>query len=109
MMSLFLFSSKKGQGLSINFIVMVAIALIVMAVIIMIFLNKSKEGSSAFSSCELSGGICVSGTSCIGKSNYGALPQAVSGTCVAKDGEVNPKVCCLRDSTWKPKTPEKKS
>lgn len=96
------FSSQKGQSLSFNFIVLAALALIVMAVIIMIFVSKSSDSGEAFSSCELAAGICVSGDSCFGKTSVGALPQKASGKCSTVDDKGNSitQTCCLRDTSF---------
>jgi hypothetical protein len=98
-MSFFL-KSKKGQGLSISFIVVLAIALVVMAVVIMIFVTKANKSSDGFSSCEMSNGLCVDAKTCIGQE--GVYPQRISGmqcppgkNTGEEDGKPLPQICCL--------------
>lgn len=52
---------KKAQGISFNAIVVGAIALIVLAVIVLIFMGQIKGWDSAVTDCKAKGGTCESG------------------------------------------------
>ncbi len=54
--------TRKAQGLSFNFIVIVAIALIVMFVVLGIFTSRTREADDTLSSCVAVGGDCFSGS-----------------------------------------------
>ncbi|MFO7677087.1 MAG: hypothetical protein R6V50_01710 [Thermoplasmatota archaeon] len=67
-MNFFSFNSKKGQGLSLNVVVIAALALIVLVVLTAIFAGKIRESSQSGEKstqeflgkvCEQDGGRCV--------------------------------------------------
>lgn len=104
-------TSRKAQGLSMNFVVVLAIALIVMVIIIGIFASRSSEGNKNLKGCEARNGVCVSGTSCSGSdASLGASSiPLVGGTCFYEQGDSLPpgkkvgdvnsgEICCLRQT-----------
>lgn len=98
--------TKKGQGLSMNFIVVFAIALIVMVIIIGIFASRANEGNQGLQSCEARNGICVEDSCGSGATpvNSRQLPSGskvsniplVGAKCYQDDGTIRQEtVCCL--------------
>ncbi len=75
---------KKAQGISINVIIVAAIALIVLVVLVAIFTGRLGAFTRGVSSCTDKGGICEA-SPCTGDTT--TLP----GTACEKDG----LVCCL--------------
>ncbi|MBU0756462.1 MAG: hypothetical protein KKF44_00215 [Nanoarchaeota archaeon] len=51
--------SKKAQGLSVNTIIVAALALLVLVVIALIFTGKIQLFTSSSDECTNNGGICV--------------------------------------------------
>jgi hypothetical protein len=49
---------KKGQGMSLNVIIMAAIALIVLIVLVFIFTGRIKGFGTGLADCGSKGGIC---------------------------------------------------
>lgn len=79
---------KRAQGISINVIVIAAIALLVLVVLAVVFLGKIGGFTSGASDCENKGGSCVVG-SCPGSTiTYNNLqcPNTASGAS---------QTCCL--------------
>ncbi|MFP4117710.1 MAG: hypothetical protein ACLFTR_02190 [Candidatus Woesearchaeota archaeon] len=91
--------SYKAQGMSFNFIVMIAIALIVMFVVIGIFTSRANEGNQNLQSCEARGGVCVDQDSCIGNSKAEASETPMIGAHCFDDGDDTPNgdACCIRE------------
>ncbi len=78
---------RKAQGLSMNVIVISAIALVVMIILIVIFIGKARSFGSGVASCTDKGGKCeASFTACLNKDGV-----TISGTKCDESGEV----CCL--------------
>ncbi|MFP4656314.1 MAG: hypothetical protein ACLFNK_01930 [Candidatus Woesearchaeota archaeon] len=100
--------SNKAQGMSFNFIVMIAIALIVMFVVIGIFTSRTNEGNQNLQSCEARGGVCV-GTEGnhpdICKDSYDtnyengdkSTGKPIFGAHCFSDGEKDDRSCCIRE------------
>ena len=57
---------KKGQGLSMNTIIIALITLLVLIVIISIFTSRSQSFAQDLSECEKSGGECTFRRACDG-------------------------------------------
>ena len=74
---------KKAQGISINVIIVAAIALIGLVVLVAIFTGRLGAFTAGVTSCTDKGGTCEA--SCTGDTT--TLP----GTACEKDGNV----CCL--------------
>tara|TARA_Y100000310_G_C19957045_1_gene479523 strand:- start:142 stop:402 length:261 start_codon:yes stop_codon:yes gene_type:complete len=74
---------KKAQGLSLNTIIIAAVALIVLVVLVMIFTGRMGGFSTGVSRCENQGGRCL---------NAGTTPTLTGGNCPADYREV-PGVC----------------
>ena len=86
---------KKGQGLSLNTIVIAAIALIVLVVLIFIFSGKIKVFGRSSESCNTAGGVCdknVYSEQCIklGTCKCEGNSVYIPGT----DCEAQTSVCC---------------
>jgi hypothetical protein len=88
---------KKGQGLSMNVIIVAAIALVVLVVLVVLVLNQGGNLANA-TACEQTGGSCISfpGEGSIADYNK-ACDEAGIGTLV----NYNPancgqnQICCL--------------
>lgn len=79
---------KKGQGISINVIVVAAVALLVLAVLAVIFLGRSNIFVKESVNCESQGGQCVVGEcpQSLGPYPAWACPKTAGGaqqTCCA--------------------------
>ncbi|HIG96668.1 TPA: hypothetical protein HA249_07355 [Candidatus Woesearchaeota archaeon] len=78
---------KKAQGISINVIVIAALALLVLVVLAMIFTGKLGGWTKAQNECSSNGGMCVGDASqCTGEN-----AQVMSRYTCPNAGEV----CCL--------------
>ncbi|MEK6823144.1 MAG: hypothetical protein AABY13_04910 [Nanoarchaeota archaeon] len=80
--------SSKGQGISINVIVVAAIALLVLVVLSIIFIGRLGIFSQKSADCEGNGGTCVVGACPGGLSEYNVwvCPKTSAGasqTCCA--------------------------
>ncbi len=71
----------KGQGISINTIVVAAIALLVLVVLSVVFLGRFGVFTQQSADCENKGGTCTSGACPSGTSTYSAwnCPETASG------------------------------
>jgi uncharacterized membrane protein YqiK len=56
--------NKKGQGLSLNTIIIAAIALLVLVVLVMIFTGRMSVFTGGVSGCVNQGGKCMGNTEC---------------------------------------------
>ena len=73
---------KKAQGMSINTIILIVLALIVLAVLIYMIANKTTLFGKAAEGCASRQGKCVSSTDdCIG-------PSVEANSCPSK-------ICCI--------------
>jgi hypothetical protein len=72
---------KKGQGISINVIVIAAIALLVLVVLSIVFLGRFGVFTQQSGDCENKGGACTIGACPSGTSAYGAwsCPDTTAG------------------------------
>jgi hypothetical protein len=80
---------KKAQGISINVIVVAAIALLVLVVLSVVFLGRFGTFSQQSADCENKGGRCAVGACPSGTSEYPAFacPNTASGATQS---------CCLQ-------------
>ena len=98
-----MFSKKADGGLSMGFIVILAISLVVMIIVIGIFVARSRDGDMGLRSCEARNGVCVLGaTSCTGNhNNYPLASNIPIFGAICYDGNNNARdpntyVCCMR-------------
>jgi len=80
---------RKAQSISINTIVIAAIALIVLVVMIAVFGGRIKIFSSGAQDCETQGGKCAE--NCAGLGESGDVYTALPGT----DCEPPKDKCCI--------------
>ena len=80
--------NKKGQSISINTIVVAAIALIVLVLMVLIFTGNITSWRTAVESCESKGGMCYADDRCGGEST-----REVAGAYKCTD--VN-QFCCIK-------------
>ena len=80
-------TSKRGQGLSLNTIIIGLIVLVVLVVLIAIFTGFSERVVKDVTSCESKGGKCVSGTDC-GSDVFGRTISELDADCEGAS------VCC---------------
>ena len=52
-------NNKKAQGISMNFIIVAALALLVLVVISLIFISRTNTFNEQTKNCEQSGGQCI--------------------------------------------------
>ena len=83
---------KKAQGISINVIIIAAIALLVLVVLSIIFLGRLGVFSKQVNECENKGGKCfvLGGSDCATVSN-GEYPTAFTAWSCPNEGET----CCI--------------
>jgi len=92
--------NKKGAELSMNVIIVAAIALVVLVVLIVVFVNKMGVVVTQSDTCANNGGRCVT----LAKDCSGTYEQVRSGSnyiCPGKDLQ-DPKdneICCVGLST----------
>lgn len=77
---------KKAQGLSMNVVIIAALAIIVLIIVVFMFVRGAREGGTAFFDCRSRGGECVPKDSC--KDDDGRVDITVT-SCV--EGQE----CCL--------------
>jgi flagellar basal body-associated protein FliL len=70
-------NSKKAQGMSMNVIIIAALALIVFVVLGVIFMGKAGNFKKESSTCQNNGGKCIAKGTCTGdyqkQAAYGCL------------------------------------
>ena len=92
---------KKGQGLSINTIIIAIIVLVVLVVLVMIFTGYFGQWTKSVASCQSEGGTCmvaVAGQTCVGP--FGNRAVELEGVC-----ETAGDICCPPGSTIGVPTP----
>ncbi|MFP4423695.1 MAG: hypothetical protein ACLFP2_00530 [Candidatus Woesearchaeota archaeon] len=85
---------RKGQGLSMNVIIIAALALLVLVILSVVFMSRSSIFVSDSKSCENLGGSCVpDGSDCPG----GMIERNIgTAVCLNNDGSVNEDMkCCM--------------
>ncbi|MBN1386371.1 hypothetical protein JW968_05360 [Candidatus Woesearchaeota archaeon] len=91
---------KKGQGISLNVIVIAAIALLVLVILSIIFLGRMGQTGQQLNDCENKGGKCAyPGESCGDPgSSVQNFPTAYPlWKCMGADGKVDPTIkCCVQ-------------
>ncbi len=73
--------NKKAQGLSMNMIILAAIALIVLIVLVVIFYGKAKSFSASAEDCVQKGGDCTPKTESCDGPNLGQMGCAEDKYC----------------------------
>jgi len=90
---------KKAQGISMNVIIIAALALIVLVILAVVFMNKMAQVVTETDSCENNGGRCVynapSGSNPCG--DYEAKKTGKNYMCPGSDFESNDDngICCV--------------
>jgi len=79
---------KRGQGISINVIIVAAIALLVLVVLSVVFLGRFGAFTEQSADCENKGGSCVVGSCPSGTNEFNAW------TCPETSGGAS-QTCCL--------------
>ena len=82
--------AKKAQGMSMNVIIVAAIALLVLVVLSIIFLGRSETFSRETTDCVNKGGQCKA--DCSDTSVYPEWNTPYPGWKCANDGDV----CCIK-------------
>ena len=78
--------NKRGQGLSLNTIIIAAIALIVLVVLVMIFTGRMSVFTGQVSTCANQGGRCMTTTEC---------EQSPAGNEI-KASDCALEICCIK-------------
>lgn len=79
--------NSKGQGISINVIVIAALALLVLVVLAIMFIGRLNDTGTQLNACENKGGQCMDVT--LQNTCPNDLRQIFTGQCTA------PQICCL--------------
>ncbi len=82
--------NTKGQGLSVNVIIVAVLALLVLVVIAFIFTGKIGQFAASTNNCEDISASYTCEYSC--NEGYTVLP---SGKCLNDDNKDSGKVCCI--------------
>ena len=82
----------KGQGISLNIIVVAAIALLVLVILSVVFVGRLGLFGKAAADCTQKGGECKAGFVCTG-TNGDKYVKFTDGHCDSSNG---PQVCCLK-------------
>lgn len=86
--------SKKGQGMSMNVIIIAALALMVLVVIGVVFMSKTINFRKQTDTCSANGGVCIDKTIGCNADNY---EKETTGVCFTDGKTADPaKVCCIR-------------
>lgn len=95
--------NKRAQGISINVIIIAAIALLVLVIISIIFIGRMGKTRSEIDKCQTNGGTCAEDCAALGeyvrettsyKCYYSEGDDIPSGS---KVGDANPDLkCCIR-------------
>ncbi len=94
--------NKKGAEMSMNVIIVAALALIVLVVIGVIFMGKAANFRKTTDTCSANGGVCIDqsrsnadGTLGCDTENY---EKQITGVCLQADGKTTDttKVCCIK-------------
>lgn len=100
--------NKKAQGISLNVIIIAALALIVLLVVVLIFTGRIQIFGSTLASCDSKGGVCektVAGGCFEVKDGVYKLKTPVLAGCKCEDGRAMVKgtdcekqqlVCCIQ-------------
>lgn len=81
---------KKAQGISMNVIIIAALALLVLVVLSIIFLGRTSQWSSQTADCVSNGGSCEGAASCTAAN--GLQHYAPWDAKCAENGEI----CCIK-------------
>ena len=73
---------KRGQGLSINVIIVATLLLAVLFVVVMIFTGKIELFGSRLASCDAKAGVCKA--------------ECEKGELLVEQTDCGDKVCCVR-------------
>lgn len=82
---------KKAQGISINVIIVAAIALLVLVILSVIFIGRIGTFSTAVGECTNKGGVCAPTTESCPAENPQIFPD---WKCPDKDEEA--QKCCIK-------------
>ena len=85
---------RKGQGLSMNVIIIAAIALLVLVILAVIFIGRMGKTASSVDACQ---GDCIIGSSTADcKTKFGDYYKKTGGDCVGTDGKKDKtQICCV--------------
>ena len=87
---------KKGQGISLDVIVIAAVVLIVMVVLITIFLGRAGQTGQELASCQNKGGTCIVGKTCDASAGWSRLPENCPPLPPPPQGTGESQVCCVK-------------
>ncbi len=90
--------AKKAQGMSVNVIIIAALALLVLVILSIIFLGRMGIFTGSIKECEKNGGICT--TSACGEGDAEDYPTPYRAwVCLGSDGKPDPSMnCCIKIS-----------
>ena len=96
-----MFSKKADGGLSMGFVVILAISLVVMIIVIGIFVARSRDGDMGLRSCVGRNGICLEGRTSCPTDHPEASNVPVFGAVCYNEQTMEPLasnsyVCCMR-------------
>ncbi len=89
--------NKKAQGISMNVIIIAAIALLVLVVLSVIFMGRSAQFSEQIAACESNGGKCgaICGDEDSGTESY-PTPYSAWGKSCQDKYEGDKPTCCIK-------------
>lgn len=86
-----LLRNRKAQGISLNVIIIAAIALLVLVILSIIFIGRMGKTREEVDRCETNGGICAD--DCAELGDY--VREVSTYTCYT-EGEVSDQKCCIK-------------
>jgi hypothetical protein len=90
--------NKKGMELSVNIIIIAAIAMIVLIIIVALLVGKMNLFGNSSSTCENNGGSCVEKSP--GCGDYQKQQSGINYRCLDSKGAIDTgMVCCVGIST----------
>jgi len=84
--------NKKAQGISLNVIIIAAIALLVLVILSVVFIGRTKNFTQGVADCRANGGEVKQEAQCDAGSGYTILPQINADNPDTTEKEV----CCVK-------------
>ena len=88
--------NKKAQGISINVIIIAAIALAVLVILFAIFTGNIGKNVKEVNECKNKGGLCSSGAGCDSSAISGAEEGASYVLFKAQTEDCGNNACCIK-------------
>ncbi|HIH42260.1 TPA: hypothetical protein HA246_01310 [Candidatus Woesearchaeota archaeon] len=91
-----MFKSKKGQGMTLNVVVVAAIVLLVLVVLVLIFTGKIGNFVGESEKCVTKGGTCIAARDGCNRANLEAPVNAKCYKATDPTAVDDSQVCCIK-------------